>query len=107
MKNRPKTSFMASNVAAMPPELCRNFRRLMPSRLAGLVGELFDSRFDALLLFGLRHRHVLAVRNHPRGDGRAERLGDVGAFALGDLLFVQQPVIFLPDAPGFIPLRHR
>jgi hypothetical protein len=33
LKKRPKTSFMASNVAAMPPELCRNFRRLIPSLL--------------------------------------------------------------------------
>ena len=31
LKNRPNTSFMASNVAAMPPELLKNARRLMPS----------------------------------------------------------------------------
>ena len=34
LKKRPKTSFIARKVAAMPPVLARNFRRLMPSFLA-------------------------------------------------------------------------
>ena len=91
----------------MPPELARNCRRLTPSFLLAFVGELFDARLDLLLLVGLRGRHVLAVGNHPRGNGRAQRLGHVRAFALRDLLVVEQPVIFLPHAAGFIPLSHR
>ena len=40
--------------------------------VARLVGEFFDPRLDPLLLVGLRHRHVLAVGDHPRRDGGAE-----------------------------------
>ena len=71
---------------------------------AGLVGKLFNSRLDAFLFFGLRHRHVLTIRNHARGDGRTQRFGDVGSIAFGDLLRVQQSVVFFPHAARFVPL---
>jgi hypothetical protein len=65
-----------------------------------LVPALFfgEPRLDAFLFVGLRRRHVLAVRYHPRGDGRAERLFDIGARTLRHLLGVQQAVIFFAPA---------
>ena len=41
LKKRPKTSFIARNVAAMPPVVAMNFRRLMPSFLAARSASSF------------------------------------------------------------------
>ena len=71
-KNRPNTSFMATKAAAMPPVPARNRRRSIDSFLLADSGEFRDSRFDLRLLVGLQRRHVLAVRDHPRGHGRWE-----------------------------------
>jgi hypothetical protein len=84
-----------------------NCRRPIPSFLPGLVGEFLNPGFDLFLLFSLRHRHVLAIRDHPRRHRRRERLRQISAFAFRDLLRVQQPVVFLPDAASFVPLVRR
>ena len=77
--------------------------------LAGGLGEILDARFDSLLLLGLGDRHVLAVGDHARRDGRPQRFRRVRPRALRDLIVVQQTVIVGPRLPGFIPLveRHR
>jgi hypothetical protein len=71
--------------------------------LARFGGELVDARFDPLLFVGLSDRHVLAVRDHPGGNGRAEGLSDIRPGTLRDLLRVEQSVVFFPLATGFVP----
>src|SRR5262249_44244701 len=73
---------------------------------AGCLGEFLHARLDPLLLVGLRHRHVLAVGDHPRRDGRAEGLRHVCPLAPGHLLGVEQPVVLFPDATRLVPLGN-
>ena len=88
----------------MPPEPRRNCRRLMPSFLLASSASSSIRASTRFCCVGLRHRHVLAVGDHPRRDGRAERLRHVRALALGHLLLVEQSVVLFPDATRFVPL---
>ena len=78
-----------------------------PQLLAGGLGEILDARLDSLLRRGLRDRHVLAVGDHARRDGRPQRFRRVRPRTLGDLIVIQQTVIVVPRLPGFIPLVDR
>src|SRR5262249_61394325 len=57
-------------------------------------GELLDPRLDAFLLFGLRERHVLAVRDHLRRQRQAQRIAFVSARTTRELLAAQPGILF-------------
>ena len=87
----------------MPPVLGEKRSPIDAELLAGGFGQFLDAGFDALLLLGLRHRHVLAVRDHPRRDRRVKGSASSARCAQSHLLVVQQPVVVLPDLPFFVP----
>ena len=91
----------------MPPEAGQELPPADAELFARLVGEFFNPRFDPFLFLGLRHRHVFAIRDHPRRHGRAERLRDIRTLAFGHLLRVEQSVVLFPDATRFVPFFNR
>jgi hypothetical protein len=61
---------------------------------AGGIGEAGDALLDPALLGGLRDRHVLAVRDHPRRHRRMQLVQLVGAGQLLELRVAQPGVLF-------------
>ena len=75
-----------------------------PELLRGLVGQFLDPVLHVPLLLRLRMGHVLAIGDHPGGDGGLERLG-LGRLDVPELL-VAQPRILFAGIGGRLEFDH-